>query len=125
MIIKKISLYVLSAFYFVAGLNHFIDPASYYPLIPDYLPFPEIINIFSGITEVVVGTGLLFPNYRKISAWSIILMLIAFIPAHIYFIQIDSCIPDGLCVPKWGGWVRLIIIHPLLIGWAWIYTKTL
>jgi uncharacterized membrane protein len=122
--IKKISLYLMSAFYLIAGLNHFVDPASYYPLIPSYLPFPEFINIFSGIAEVTFAVGLLFLKYRKTSAWGIILMLIAFIPAHVYFIQIDSCIPDGLCMPKWGGWVRLIVVHPILIGWAWIYTKT-
>lgn len=114
----------MSAFYLVAGINHFIDPSSYYPLIPGYLPFPEFINIFSGIVEVALALGLLFPKYRKISSWAIILMLIAFIPSHIYFIQVGSCIPDGLCVPEWIGWVRLIVIHPLLIGWAFIYTKT-
>jgi uncharacterized membrane protein len=114
----------MAAFYLIAGINHFINPENYYPLIPAYLPFPEFLNILSGIAEVTFAIGLLFPKYQKISAWGIILMLIAFIPAHIYFIQIDSCIPDGICVPKWGGWVRLIIIHPILIGWAWIYTKT-
>jgi uncharacterized membrane protein len=123
--IKKISLYLMSAFYMVAGLNHFIDPGSYYPLIPRYLPFPEFINIFSGIVEVTFAVGLIFLKYQKISAWGIILMLIAFIPAHVYFIQIGSCVPDGLCVPEWGGWVRLIVVHPILIGWAWIYTKTI
>ncbi len=114
----------MAALYLFAGLNHFINPDNYYALIPSYLPFPELLNILAGIAEVIFAVGLFFPKYRKISAWGIILMLIAFIPAHIYFIQIDSCIPDGICVPEWGGWVRLIVIHPILIGWAWIYTKT-
>ena len=41
----------------------------------------------------------------------------------IYFININSCIPKGLCVPQWVGWVRLIVIHPILIAWAWWVRK--
>jgi len=122
--IKKIGLYLMAAFYFIAGLNHFLNPDDYYPLIPSYLPYPDFINIFSGIVEVAFSIGLFFPATQRFSAWGIILMLIAFIPSHIYFIQIGSCVPDGLCVPEWIGLFRLVIIHPLLIFWAWIYTKT-
>ena len=35
---------LLIAFYFFAGSYHFINPESYYPLIPDYLLYPELIN---------------------------------------------------------------------------------
>jgi hypothetical protein len=46
-------------------------------------------------------------------------MLVAFIPAHTYFIQMNSCIPGLFCFSPWVGWVRLAIFHPLLIAWAW------
>jgi hypothetical protein len=26
-------------------------------------------------------------------------------------------------VPAWVAWVRLLLIHPLLIGWAWFVRK--
>jgi hypothetical protein len=51
-------------------------------------------------------------------------MLISFIPAHIYFIQIGSCVEGGMCVSEWIGWARLLIIHPLLIWWALSVTST-
>ena len=116
---KKAAFWLLVAFYLFAGANHFINPSFYSGLIPPYLPWHDLINIISGIAEIILAGLLLLPRTRLFAAKGIIVLLIAFIPAHIYFIQINSCIPNGLCVPQWLGWVRLIIVHPLLIAWAW------
>ena len=109
----------LFGFYLFAGINHFIHPDFYYGLIPDYLHFPKFINISSGALEVVFALGILTPGLQKIAASAIILLLIAFVPSHIYFIKIGSCVENGLCVAPWIAWLRLLIIHPLLILWAW------
>jgi uncharacterized membrane protein len=116
---SKWSVRLLFTFYLIAGLNHFINPTFYLPLIPPFFPFPEIINWLSGIFEIVLALGIIFSNSRKIASFGIIAILIAFIPSHVYFIQIGSCIDDGLCVAPWIGWFRLIIIHPFLLFWAW------
>ncbi len=122
--IKKISLYLQAFFYIFAGLNHFINPAFYFPLIPDYLQeLSGFINSFLGVIEIGFGILLVFPGSRKRAALGLVLMLIAFIPSHVYFIQIGSCIDGGLCVPGWIGWSRLVVIHPLLILWAWSVRK--
>ena len=73
----------------------------------------------AGVIEILLGIGLIFSQTRKLAAFGIMAMLVAFIPSHWYFIQIGGCIPDGLCAPLWIGWVRLLIIHPLLLYWAW------
>ncbi|MBV6646702.1 MAG: DoxX family membrane protein [Cyclobacteriaceae bacterium] len=119
--IRKASLTILITFYVFAGLNHFINPSFYYPLIPTYLPFPWIINLASGLIEVIFGCALLFSFSRKLAAYGLMIMLVAFIPSHIYFIQVGSCIPDGLCVSPWLGWTRLVIVHPLLMYWVYIH----
>ena len=121
---NKISLVIMTAFYLFAGINHFRDPEFYLPLIPPYLPNPNLINDVSGIIEILLGFGLIFLTTRRFAAYGIIAMLIAFIPAHVHFIQIDSCIEGGLCVPQWIGWARLLLIHPLLIWWAWSNSST-
>ncbi|MBL0882993.1 MAG: hypothetical protein IBJ16_06560 [Chitinophagaceae bacterium] len=116
---KKTAFGLLVIFYLFAGANHFINPSFYSGLIPPYLPWHDLINVVSGIAEIILAGLLLLPRTRIFAAMGIILLLIAFIPAHIYFIQINSCIPDGLCVPQWLGWIRLVLIHPLLMIWAW------
>ncbi len=113
----------MAGFYLFGGINHFRTPEFYLPLIPDYLPTPDLLNLLAGIAEIVLAIGLLIPNTRKWAAWGVIAMLLAFIPSHVYFIQIGSCIPDVLCAAEWMGWMRLFLIHPLLIAWAWIYTR--
>lgn len=119
-IIKLAGFYLLVIFYMLAGLNHFINPSFYLPLIPPYFPFPELINVLSGIAEIALGGMLIIPATRRSAVIGILILLVAFLPAHIYLIQLDGCAGE-LCVPPWVAWVRLIVIHPLLILWAWAY----
>lgn len=120
---RKILLYLQAIFYVFAGFNHFRNPEFYAGLIPPYLPWHTALNTMAGIAEILLGILLLFKPTRFWAACGIVLLLIAFIPVHIYFIQIGSCITDGLCVPQWVGWLRLLVIHPLLLAWAWWYRK--
>jgi len=117
--LKKFSLYLMAAFYILGGLNHFINPEFYLPLIPPYFKYIEAINLLAGIFEVLFGVMILLPKSRYLGSIFIIFMLLAFIPSHVYFIEIGGCVTEGLCAPVWVGWVRLIIVHPVLIYWSW------
>ena len=116
---KRIALVLLIVFYFVAGVNHFVMPDFYYPLIPDYLPAKQVINTLSGILEIILALGLVWTRSRKIASTGIVLLLFALIPSHIHFIQVGACAEGSLCVPLWLAWIRLFPIHLLLMGWAW------
>jgi uncharacterized membrane protein len=69
--IKKSIIMFMGLFYIFAGVNHFINPEFYKPLIPDYLPWNDILNSISGLLESVFGMGILFKKTRKISSWKI------------------------------------------------------
>ena len=120
---RSISLIIIVIFYITAGLNHFRDPNFYLSLIPSYIPYPNFIVTFSGLLEVIFGLGLAFQITRRYAAYAVVAMLIAFIPSHIYFIEIGCCIENGLCTPIWVGWVRLLVIHPILLIWAWYHRQ--
>ncbi|MFO7846642.1 MAG: DoxX family membrane protein [Balneolaceae bacterium] len=106
-----------------AGINHFLNPELYYPLIPPWLPNPWLLNLLSGLLEVLFAVGLMTKSLRKISALGIIGLMILFIPAHIHHIQMDGCVSDEICIPVWAAWIRLVILQPLLIVWAWAIRK--
>lgn len=107
-------------FYLIAGINHFIHPEFYFPLIPAYFPNPKLINWASGVFEILIAVGVIIPRYRKIAIFCTLFMLIAFIPSHLYFIQEGACMGEqSLCTPIWVAWIRLFPIHPLLMLWAW------
>lgn len=124
-LLRKVIIRGMGYFYLIAGINHFLTPEFYHPLIPPYFSNPELINYLAGISEVLLGLGILNYPLRSKAAWGVVLMLVAFIPAHWYFIQMRSCICDQLCVDEWLGWIRLILIQPILIGWAiWVALNT-
>ncbi len=122
-IVQKFLIYSMGYFYLVAGVNHFVTPDFYLPLIPPFFSNPEFINILSGVAEILLGLGVLYLPTRKRAAWGIFGMLLCFIPSHVYFIQLGSCIEGGLCVPEWVGWVRLMVIHPILLLWSFWVSK--
>lgn len=106
-------------FYFGAGINHFRNPGSYYKIMPPYFPQPHLLNMLAGAAEILLAILLLFPKTRRLSAYIIILMLIAFIPVHIYMIETGFCLNETTCLPVWGLWLRLVVLQPLFILWAW------
>jgi uncharacterized membrane protein len=113
------SLRVQSVFYVLSGVNHFVNPDFYLSMIPPYLPSHPVLNLLAGVVEITFGALLLNRRMRVWAALGIMAMLTAFVPVHVYFIEIGGCIEGGLCVPPWLAWVRLLVVHPMLMFWAW------
>lgn len=105
--------------YIGAGINHFWHPANYLLIIPPYLPWHEFLNYAAGVAEIGFGILLFFPRFRKPAAILIMIMLILFIPVHVYMITEGGCMGAGSCIPLWILWVRLFPLQFLLIWWAW------
>jgi uncharacterized membrane protein len=116
----NLSFYILVASYLLAGYNHFANPGFYEPLIPPYLSaWATQINTLAGIAEIA-GALLLIPRKtRKAASIGIIIMLICFIPSHIWFIQKGSFSLGPFTMTPFIAWTRLLLVHPLLIAWAW------
>jgi uncharacterized membrane protein len=117
---KTLLLYTMAAFYFVAGVNHFVNPQSYIGLFPPYFkPYAVELNAAAGIAEVVLALLLVFPATRWLAGYGIIAMLVAFTPSHIYMIQKGNFPMFGFTVTPTISVVRLVIFHPLLMYWAY------
>ncbi|WP_205945154.1 DoxX family protein [Pedobacter psychrodurus] len=118
--IRKIFLWIYALFYVLAGCNHFLSTTVYYVIMPKWLPAPGFLIYFSGILEIVFGVLLLIKKTRKLAALLITLMLIAFLPAHIYMIQMAPFMLGEILVTPLIAWIRLPF-QLLFIGWAWYY----
>ncbi|WP_229676875.1 DoxX family protein [Pedobacter psychrotolerans] len=90
--------------------------------MPKWLPAHGFLIYLSGVLEVILGIMLLFSRTKKLAALFIILMLIAFIPAHIYMIQIAPFLLGKILITPFMAWVRLPF-QVLLIAWAWYYYR--
>lgn len=118
-ILKTISLLLLCSLYVAAGINHFVHPEFYLDLIPPYFPNHNLLNTISGILEISAGLLMIIPFTRKLGAYLIIALLIAFIPAHIYLIKQKGCVSKFLCTNELVAWIRLFPLQFLLMWWAW------
>jgi uncharacterized membrane protein len=100
-------------------------PAFYFPLIPDYMSNKSLLNILSGIAEILLSIGLIVPATRKWACYGVIALLIAFLPTHIWMITDNESLRiQGFGLPVWAAWLRLLVIHPILLYWAWYHRNT-
>jgi uncharacterized membrane protein len=119
---SKISLLLISFLFITAGVNHFINPKVYLKLIPDYFPNPYLLNQISGLAEIILGIALLFSITRNAASWGIILLLIAFIPAHIYMIQQAPIKMGRVVITPLIAWLRLPLQF-VLMYWAYSFIQ--
>jgi len=110
--------YLMGVLYVIAGMNHFRNPKLYERLMPPYIPAHNTMVVLSGVAEMILGFMILNKNTQQEAAWGIIIMLIVFIPVHIYMLQDKKA---AMKLPKW----LLIFRIPLqfaLMYWAYLYT---
>lgn len=118
-------LYAMVAFYVLGGYNHFNNPSFYIPLIPPYLSTWAVeLNLIAGFFEIILGILLIPRQTRKWAGLGIVLILIAFIPSHIYFIERGNFSLGSFTMSPLISWIRLLVFQPLLILWAlWVSRK--
>jgi uncharacterized membrane protein len=124
-LLRNILLVVLILFYLFAGTNHFINPSFYLPIIPPYFfNWANEINILSGVAEIMLALLLIPKSTRLKAGVGIILMLLAFIPSHIYFIQKGEFMIGSVLFNPLKSSIRLFVGQPLLILWAYWASKS-
>jgi uncharacterized membrane protein len=123
--IRNILLVALIAFYLFAGANHFTNPSFYIPIIPPYLiKWANEINIISGALEILLGLLLIPTSTREKAGLGIVVLLIAFIPSHIYFIQKGEFMIGSIIFNPLISSIRLFVGQPILMLWAYWASKS-
>ena len=118
---KTVLLYVMAAFYVFSGYNHLANPEFYLAIMPPNLPEPELLNILSGLAEIVLGVFLLDPRTRALAAWGTIALLVAVFPANVYAATANVGADGPGTGAGLGNWIRLPF-QIVFIAWAWWYT---
>lgn len=110
-------LYMMAAIYVFAGVMHFIKPKMYMRIMPRYLPNHRLMVSLSGVAEILLGIGLLFPDTRAFSIYGIIAMLAVFLLVHFYMLSGEKA---SAGIPKWILMLRIPLQFGLM-AWAWWY----
>jgi uncharacterized membrane protein len=98
------------------GTDHIINVWRYLPMMPDFVPIPDDVVVFTGLCEIAGATGLLVPRVRSLAGIMLAIYFAAVFPANIKN-AIDGLSVDGLPGGGWYYWVRLLF-QPLAIWWS-------
>lgn len=66
-----------------AGVYHFINPAFYDPIMPDWFP-KRLANAAGGIVEIMIGLAMLYPPTRIVGTYAAAVLMVIFLPLHIW-----------------------------------------
>lgn len=110
---------LLAIFIVYAGIQHFIKPDFFNAFVPDFLIYKSTIIYVSGIIEIVLGVLLLIPKYIRVAASGILILMLLFLPIHIWDVITDT--------PAIGSHEAALIRLPMqfvLIALAYKFRKT-
>lgn len=116
---KQAILYCMAFLYVLTGSYHFWRPETYYKIMPQWVLWPAVVNILTGVSEIVLGLLLLPISTRNVAAWGLIVLLILVFPANI---QMAVNYYEANDPYLWLAILRLPL-QLLLIWWAYSYTK--
>lgn len=123
---KRVLLVLLAFTFVLAGLMHFVVPELYEQIVPPALPARRGLVLLSGVAEIALGLGVIWPRTRVASAWGLVALLVAVFPANVYMatsgVEIGG-LPAGMAQPTaLSRWARLPF-QALFIAWAWLFTR--
>jgi uncharacterized membrane protein len=102
-----------------AATAHIVMPAWFVAYYPSYLPYPHQAVALSAIVELALA-ALLWVQRTRTIAWSCIaLLMVAYIPVHVYVItHHDAITHPAITIPLWLAWLRLPM-QGVLVWLAW------
>ena len=111
---RAASRWAIALLYLVAGIAHLHSPATFLPVMPDWVPFPTPTVLITGMCELAGAAGLLWPRTRKLAAILLALYAICVFPVNVKHAWLDLTGQrhDGL-----GLWYHVprLIAQPLLV----------
>lgn len=65
------------------AIGHFVFTQGMSQMIPDFIPYKIQWVYVTGVLEILFGLGLIFPTYRLITAYVVLVFLVFVLPANI------------------------------------------
>ena len=101
------------------GCDHFIRPEIFDPIVPNYLGFPRFWTIASGALEILIGIGIMLPDYRRTTAHFLTGFLVC-----VYLANLNMWLNDipfnGTSLSQNGHAIRLLAQLVLIYIALWL-----
>ena len=108
--------WAMAVFYGVAGVIHLRAPEAFLPIVPDWVPAPHEVVIFTGLCELAGAAALLVPRTRRLAVVLLALYAVCVFPANLKHAFYDVQL-SGLPTTWWYHAPRLAL-QPVIVWWA-------
>jgi uncharacterized membrane protein len=112
---RRIALWLLMAFYGLAGVAHFAFTDAMVRIVPGWVPAPRAVVIATGLCELCGAVGLALPRWRRAAGWALAAYAVCVFPANIVHAMHD--LGSGTGLPIWYHAPRLAL-QPAIVWWA-------
>lgn len=95
---KIVLRWLLAVFYFAAGVIHLANPAPFLTIMPDWVPAPHAVVLWTGVAEILGAIGLVQPfskPLRQAAGCGLALYALCVWPANINHFALDMAKADG------------------------------
>ena len=114
--LKTIISFILGLLLILGAITHFFNPQVYSELIPPFVS-EQLANVLAGVVELIIGIGLLLPTYRNRAGFAFMVLMILFMPIHIW----DAFRSQPAMGTTNVAIIRIVIqVLLILAGW-WIW----
>lgn len=121
MLAPSVHTVIIGILFIAVGVYHFVNPDFFIKIMPRYIPYHKAMVFWSGVAEILGGTGVLFSFSRTWAGWGLILLLFAVFPANIEMF-IKAFRKQGFSLYTWLTLLRLPLQF-LLMYWIFWATK--
>jgi uncharacterized membrane protein len=107
---------VLALIYGYAGFVHLRSPQFFLPIVPEWVPKPELVVLVTGACEVAGAIGLMTARLRGFAGIMLALYAVCVYPANIKH-AMDGIAIGGSSLGLWYHVPRLAF-QPVFVWWA-------
>tara|TARA_B100000424_G_scaffold245801_1_gene217002 strand:- start:1603 stop:1998 length:396 start_codon:yes stop_codon:yes gene_type:complete len=100
--------------FILIGIEHFREPQKFVDIVPKYMPFALFLVYLTGVMEILVGLGIIYPDTRELTGRLTVLFLIAIYPAN-FNMWINDVPFNGTRLTTQGHLVRFSVQILLII----------
>lgn len=101
--------------FILIGIEHFKEPQKFVDIVPKYMPFALFLVYLTGVMEILVGLGIIYPDTREITGRLTVLFLLAIYPAN-FNMWINDVPFNGTRLTTQGHLFRLSVQILLIIA---------
>ena len=113
---RRILRVILAAGYFGVGLVHLTRPDAFLPIMPDWVPQPRNVVLFTGACELAGATALMTRRFRWWAGIMLALYAVCVFPANLKHAIEDVNVPP---IPSsWWYHAPRLLFQPVFVWWA-------